>query len=47
MIAHVRGEEMTSDEHTFHLVHELVVREGDDEVCSARLPRRGIPRDHV
>ena len=33
MIAHVQGE-MTSDEHDFHLVHELVVHEGDDEVFS-------------
>ena len=45
MIAHVRGE-MTCDEHAFHLVHELVVREGDDEVFS-RTFRADIPRDHV
>ena len=45
MIAHVRGE-MTADEHAFHLVHELVVREGDDEVFS-RTFRADIPRDHV
>jgi predicted acyl esterase len=45
MIAHVRGE-MTSDEHAFHLVHELTVREGGDEVFS-RTYRADIPRDHV
>ena len=33
MIARVKGE-MTCDEHAFHLVHELVVHEGDDEVFS-------------
>jgi hypothetical protein len=44
-IAHVRGE-MTSDEHAFHLVHELTVREGGDEVFS-RTYRADIPRDHV
>ena len=45
MIAHVRGE-MTADAHAFHLVHELVVRDGDDEVFS-RTFRAAIPRDHV
>ena len=45
MIARVKGE-MTCDEHDFHLVHELVVHEGDDQVFS-RTYRRSIPRDHV
>ncbi len=45
MVAHVRGE-MTSDADSFHLVHDLTVREGDDEVFS-RSYRASIPRDHV
>ncbi|MDX6376799.1 MAG: uncharacterized protein QOE98_1102, partial [Gaiellaceae bacterium] len=45
MVAHVRGE-MTSDEHAFHLVHELRVHEGGDEIFS-RTYRADIPRDHV
>jgi hypothetical protein len=44
-VANVRGE-MTCDEHHFHLVHELVVREDGDEVFS-RTFRADIPRDHV
>jgi hypothetical protein len=44
-VARVRGE-MTCDVSAFHLVHELTVREGADEVF-ARTYRARIPRDHV
>jgi predicted acyl esterase len=44
-VARVRGE-MTCDAVAFHLVHELTVREGADEVF-ARTYRARIPRDHV
>jgi hypothetical protein len=37
---------MTCDVSAFHLVHELTVREGADEVF-ARTYRARIPRDHV